>query len=224
MFPRYSLGMWFTFTMIFYKCWTSVLDTGMLSLNLKIEKSWLKTVNGNLKWTATIKNYNFPHFQERISARIWNLAWLCYYTQHQGRGSCVITEQISDIKTLNSLQGRPVWIYFLLSLPHLLPTLLCKSTALFTWYKGINPGHGRRQEHAVWKNQPIPTVFLSQQIFLPLDVGKKTYSFSQNTFLYSPSSLSFWQTTLKLCWMHHKKPFRILTLTLALSYQRRNVS
>lgn len=103
MFPRYLLGMWFTFTLIFYKCWTSVPDTGILSLNLKIDKSCLKTVNGNLKSTEIIKNDNFPHFQRRISASIWNLAWLC-----QGRGSWLSTEQVSDIQTLISLQGRPV--------------------------------------------------------------------------------------------------------------------
>lgn len=39
-------------------------DTGILSLNLKIDKSCLKTVNGNLKSTATIKIIIFPISRE----------------------------------------------------------------------------------------------------------------------------------------------------------------
>lgn len=83
MLPRYSIRMWFTFTMIFYKCWTSVTDTGILSLNLKIDNSCLKTVNRNLKSTTTIKNYNFSYFQ-RISASIWNLIVLLHTAPRKG--------------------------------------------------------------------------------------------------------------------------------------------
>lgn len=159
MLPRYSIRMWFTFTMIFYKCWTSVTDTGILSLNLKIDNSCLKTVNRNLKSTATIKNYNFSYFQRRISASIWNFIVLLHTAPRKGL-LCTYRASIRYSAINFPLRQFSVWIYFL-------PSLLCKPSALFSCYKGINPGHRRRQEHAVSKiSQYLQCFFPSKSLFL----------------------------------------------------------